>query len=126
MSSGYTAGWWASTTRAPLPGSKAHHAKPLIDPKIAEHRGRIVKNTGDGALVEFASAVDAARCAVEIQRDMSDQNADLPPDGKIEFRIGIHIGDIISDENDIFGDGVNIAVRLEGIAPAGGVCILSD
>jgi len=75
--------------------------KTLIDPKIAEHRGRIVKNTGDGALVEFASAVDAARCAVDVQRDMSDQNADLPPDGKIEFRIGIHIGDIISDDNDI-------------------------
>ena len=85
--------------------------KTLIDPKIAEHRGRIVKNTGDGALVEFASAVDAARCAVEVQRDMSDQNADLPPDRKIEFRIGIHIGDIISDDNDIFGDGVNIATR---------------
>jgi TolB-like protein/class 3 adenylate cyclase len=100
--------------------------KTLIDPKIAEHRGRIVKNTGDGALVEFASAVDAARCAVEIQRDMSDQNADLPPDRKIEFRIGIHIGDIISDDNDIFGDGVNIAVRLEGIAPTGGVCISDD
>ena len=100
--------------------------KTLIDPKIAEYRGRIVKNTGDGALVEFASAVDAARCAVEIQRDMSGQNADLPPDRKIEFRIGIHIGDIISDENDIFGDGVNIAVRLEGIAPAGGVCISDD
>ena len=100
--------------------------RTLIDPKIAEHRGRIVKNTGDGALVEFASAVDAARCAVEIQRDMSDQNADLPPDRKIEFRIGIHIGDIISDDNDIFGDGVNIAVRLEGIAPTGGVCISDD
>jgi TolB-like protein len=100
--------------------------KTLIDPKIAEHRGRIVKNTGDGALVEFASAVDAARCAVDIQHDMSDQNADLPADRKIEFRIGIHIGDIISDENDIFGDGVNIAVRLEGIAPAGGVCISDD
>src|SRR6478609_3411336 len=97
--------------------------KALFDPKIVEHRGRIVKTTGDGMLVEFASAVDAARCAVEIQRDMAAQNSDVPPDNRIEFRIGIHVGDIIIDDNDIFGDGVNIAARLEGIAEPGGVCL---
>jgi TolB-like protein/class 3 adenylate cyclase len=100
--------------------------KALVDPKITEHRGRIVKTTGDGMLVEFASAVDAARCAVEIQRDMAGQNAEVPQDNRIEFRIGIHVGDIIFDDNDIFGDGVNIAARLEGIAEPGGVCISDD
>src|ERR1700730_176070 len=100
--------------------------KTLVDPKIASHRGRIVKTTGDGMLVEFASAVDAARCAVEIQRGMAVQNADVPKDIRIEFRIGIHVGDIIIDDNDIFGDGVNIAARLEGIAEPGGVCISDD
>jgi TolB-like protein/class 3 adenylate cyclase/tetratricopeptide (TPR) repeat protein len=100
--------------------------KALVDPAIAEHRGRIVKTTGDGMLVEFASAVDAARCAVEVQREMAQQNADVPQDVRIEFRVGIHIGDIIIDENDIFGDGVNIAARLEGIAEPGGVCISDD
>jgi adenylate cyclase len=100
--------------------------KTLFDPCIAAHRGRIVKTTGDGMLVEFASAVDAARCAVEVQRGMAAQNADLPQDTKIEFRIGIHVGDIIIDDNDIFGDGVNIAARLEGIAEPGGVCISDD
>ena len=100
--------------------------KALVDPKIVEHRGRIVKTTGDGMLVEFASAVDAARCAVEIQRDMAAQNADVPQKNRIEFRIGVHVGDIIIDDNDIFGDGVNIAARLEGIAEPGGVCISDD
>jgi adenylate cyclase len=100
--------------------------KTLVDPKIASHRGRIVKTTGDGMLVEFASAVDAARCAVEIQRGMAVRNADVPKDIRIEFRIGIHVGDIIIDDNDIFGDGVNIAARLEGIAEPGGVCISDD
>jgi TolB-like protein/cytochrome c-type biogenesis protein CcmH/NrfG len=100
--------------------------KTLFDPKITQHRGRIVKNTGDGALVEFASAVDAARCALEIQRDMAQNNADTPQERRIEFRIGIHVGDIIIDDNDIFGDGVNIAVRLEGIAEPGGICISED
>src|SRR5258705_5575385 len=100
--------------------------KALIDRKITEHRGRIVKTTGDGMLVEFASAVDAARCALEVQRDMAGQNAEVPQDGRIEFRIGIHVGDIIIDDNDIFGDGVNIAARLEGIAEPGGVCISDD
>jgi adenylate cyclase len=100
--------------------------KTLFDPAIAAHRGRIVKTTGDGMLVEFASAVDAARCAVEVQRGMAGQNADIPQDLRIEFRIGIHVGDIIIDDNDIFGDGVNIAARLEGIAEPGGVCISDD
>ncbi|XIA65090.1 adenylate/guanylate cyclase domain-containing protein [Bradyrhizobium sp. TZ2] len=100
--------------------------KTLFDPKIAEHRGRIVKNTGDGALVEFASVVDAVRCADEIQRCMAEHNIDVPQDRRIEFRIGIHVGDIIIEEADIFGDGVNIAVRLEGIAEPGGICISDD
>src|SRR5450631_3417631 len=90
--------------------------KALVDPAIAEHRGRIVKTTGDGMLIEFASAVDAARCAIDIQRRMATQNTEVPQAKRIEFRIGIHVGDIIIDENDIFGDGVNIAARLEGIA----------
>jgi TolB-like protein/class 3 adenylate cyclase len=100
--------------------------KSVVDPAIAEHRGRIVKTTGDGLLVEFASAVDAARCAVEVQNSMARQNGDVPRELRIEFRIGIHVGDIIIDDNDIFGDGVNIAARLEGIAEAGGVCISDD
>jgi adenylate cyclase len=100
--------------------------KTLFDPGIATHRGRIVKTTGDGMLVEFASAVDAARCAVEVQREMAKQNTGVSPELRIEFRIGIHVGDIIIDDNDIFGDGVNIAARLEGIAEPGGVCISDD
>src|SRR4030081_295918 len=100
--------------------------KTLVDPTIAKHRGRIVKTTGDGMLVEFASAVDAARCAVEVQRGMADENTEIPQAKRIEFRIGIHLGDIIIDDNDIFGDGVNIAARLEGIAEPGGVCISDD
>jgi adenylate cyclase len=100
--------------------------KAVVDPAIASHRGRIVKTTGDGMLVEFASAVDAVRGAVEVQRGMAEQNASVPQDQRIEFRIGIHVGDIIVDENDIFGDGVNIAARLEGIAEPGGVCISDD
>ncbi len=97
--------------------------KALVDPVIAGHHGRIVKTTGDGMLVEFASAVDAVRSSAEVQRGMAERNADLPQDQRIEFRIGIHVGDIIIDENDIFGDGVNIAARLEGIAAPGGICI---
>ena len=100
--------------------------KDLVDPCIAAHRGRIVKTTGDGLLVEFASAVDAARCAVEVQRDMTGQNTGFAQDVRIEFRIGIHVGDIIIDDSDIFGDGVNIAARLEGIAEPGGICISDD
>jgi len=100
--------------------------KTLVDPEIAAHRGRIVKNTGDGMLVEFASVVDAARCALDIQRAIAQTNADVSPETRIEFRIGIHVGDIIIDDNDIFGDGVNIAARLEGVAEPGGVCISDD
>jgi adenylate cyclase len=100
--------------------------KTVVDPTIATYRGRLVKTTGDGMLVEFASAVDAVRCAVDIQQAMSGQNADVPQDLRIEFRIGIHIGDVIIDDNDIFGDGVNIAARLEGIAEPCGVCISDD
>jgi adenylate cyclase len=97
----------------------------LVDPKVAEHRGRIVKTTGDGALVEFASAVDAVRCAMEIQRGMAARGAAVPEDHRIEFRIGINVGDIISDGGDIYGDGVNIAARLETLASPGAIC-LSD
>ena len=100
--------------------------RTLFDPKIAEHHGRVVKNTGDGAIAEFASVVDAVRCADEIQRGMAEQNIDVPQDKRIELRIGIHVGDIIIEENDIFGDGVNIAVRLEGIAEPGGISISDD
>jgi adenylate cyclase len=100
--------------------------KTLFDPRITDHSGRIVKNTGDGALVEFASVVDAVRCADEIQRGMAEQNTHVPQDKRIEFRIGIHVGDIIIADDDIFGDGVNIAVRLEGIAEPGGICISDD
>ena len=101
------------------------HRRELIDPKIAEHRGRMVKTTGDGALVEFASAVDAMRCAMEIQRAMTERNAEIPEERRIEFRIGINVGDIIIDEGDIYGDGVNIAARLETLASPGAIC-LSD
>ncbi len=100
--------------------------KSLVDPAIAAHRGRVVKTTGDGMLVVFASAVDAARSAIEVQRSMSSENAGVQQDSRIEFRIGIHIGDIMIDDSDIFGDGVNIAARLEGIARPGGVCISDD
>src|SRR4051812_46459716 len=100
--------------------------KALVDSTIAAHRGRIVKTTGDGMLVEFASAVDAVRCAIQVQDSMAAQNARIPPESKIELRIGIHVGDIIIDDNDIFGDGVNIAARLEGIAEPGGICISDD
>src|ERR1700731_873946 len=97
--------------------------RELGDPKIAEHRGRIVKTTGDGLLVEFASVVDAVRCAVEVQRAMADRNAGAPAERRIEFRFGIHQGDIIVEDGDIFGDGVNLAARLEGLAEPGGICV---
>jgi adenylate cyclase len=99
--------------------------KSLIAPRIAEHRGRIVKTTGDGALVEFASAVDAVRCALEIQHAMAERNVDVREDRRIEFRIGINIGDVIIDEGDIYGDGVNIAAQVETLASPGAIC-LSD
>ncbi|MGA7666811.1 MAG: adenylate/guanylate cyclase domain-containing protein [Pseudolabrys sp.] len=102
------------------------HRREFLEPKIADHRGRIVKRTGDGILIEFASAVDAARCAVEIQHGMIERNAPVPQDKRIELRIGIHVGDVIIEDSDIFGDGVNIAARLEGIAQPGGICISDD
>jgi adenylate cyclase len=99
------------------------YRREIVDPAITAHNGRIVKTTGDGMLVEFASAVDAVTCAVALQQKMADQAPEGP---RIQFRIGIHVGDIIFDDNDIFGDGVNIAARLEGIAEPGGVCISDD
>src|SRR5215469_11584001 len=99
------------------------HLRDLIEPRIAEHRGRIVKNTGDGFLAEFASVVDAVRCAVEMQRRMAERNAGTPPAERIEFRVGINLGDVIAEGEDIFGDGVNVAARLEGLAERGGVLV---
>ena len=110
-------------------GTLAHlkaHRNELIDPKTAEHRGRVVKTTGDGILIEFSSAVDAVRCAIDIQRGMAGRNATLPEGTRIEFRIGINLGDIIIDGDDIQGDGVNIAARLEGISEVGGISISED
>src|SRR5262245_52347414 len=98
------------------------HLRELIEPKIAEHRGRIVKNTGDGFLAEFPSVVDAVRCAVEVQRGMAGRNTAIPTSERIEFRIGVNLGDVIAEGEDIFGDGVNIAARLEALAEAGGIC----
>jgi adenylate cyclase len=97
--------------------------RALADPKIAEHRGRIVKTTGDGLLVEFASVVDAVRCAVEIQREMALRNENVGEEQRIEFRIGINLGDVIIDGEDIHGDGVNVAARLEALAERGGICV---
>jgi TolB-like protein/class 3 adenylate cyclase/Tfp pilus assembly protein PilF len=99
------------------------HLGELVNPKIGEHRGRIVKNTGDGFLAEFASVVDAVRCAVEVQRGMTECNAGIPPEKRIEFRIGINLGDVIVEDYDIFGDGVNVAARLEALTEPGGICI---
>ena len=109
-------------TLADLKGAR----RTLVDPAIAAHRGRIVKTTGDGLLVEFASAVDAVRCAIEVQAGMNRRNGEMPPDVRLDFRVGVHVGDIIIDDNDIFGDGVNIAARLEGIAEPGAICISDD
>src|SRR5713101_5685075 len=95
----------------------------LADPKIKEHRGRIVKTTGDGLLVEFASVVDAVRCAVEVQHEMAERNVGVPDERRIQFRIGINLGDIIKDGRDIYGDGVNVAARLEALAEPGGICV---
>jgi adenylate cyclase len=101
---------------------KAHRTE-LFDPAIADSNGRLIKTTGDGMLVEFPSVVDAVKCAVEIQTRMARRNTDLPAEQRIEFRIGINLGDIIVDEDDIFGDGVNLAARLQEAAPAGGICV---
>jgi TolB-like protein/class 3 adenylate cyclase len=99
------------------------HLGELVNPKIAEHRGRIVKNTGDGFLAEFPSVVDAMRSAVEVQQGMAEANAAIPPEKRIEFRVGINLGDVIAEEHDIFGDGVNVAARLEALAEPGGVLV---
>src|SRR5262245_225299 len=99
------------------------HRRELSDPKIKEHRGQIIKTTGDGMLVEFASAVDAVQSAVEIQRGMVERNVDVALEKRIEYRIGINVGDIIRETDDIFGNGVNVAARLEAIADCGGICI---
>src|SRR5258708_23300981 len=101
------------------------HRTELIDPAIAAHGGRIVKTMGDGLLLEFASVVDATRCAVEVQTAMTARNADAPEGERIVFRIGVNLGDVIIDGDDIFGDGVNIAARLQEIATPGGVCVSS-
>ena len=99
------------------------HRRQLVDPKIKDHHGRIVKTTGDGMLVEFPSVVDAVRCAVEMQRAMIDRNADIAEDKRITFRIGVNLGDVIAEGGDIYGDGVNVAARLEALAEPGGICI---
>jgi len=99
------------------------HLGQLVDPKIKEHRGRTVKNTGDGLLAEFSSVVDAVRCAAEVQRRMIDREPEMPDEQRIRFRIGINLGDVIVEEHDIFGDGVNVAARLEALAEPGGICI---
>src|SRR5271169_3746925 len=99
----------------------------LIDPTIAVHHGRIVKRTGDGSLVEFRSVVDAVRCAIEVQNGMVERNAGLPQERRIDFRIGIHLGDVVEEsDGDLMGDGVNIAARLEGIAEPGAICLSED
>src|SRR2546427_685003 len=98
----------------------------LIDPAIAAHRGRIIKTTGDGILVEFPSVVDAARCALDVQRGMERHNAEIAADRRIAFRIGIHLGDVVVDGADLLGDAVNIAARLEGIAEPGGISLSED
>src|SRR5215471_8442857 len=94
-----------------------------IDPKLSSHHGRIVKTTGDGLLAEFASVIDALRCAVEVQQAIAERNIDVAADNRIEFRIGINVGDIVVESGDIFGDGVNIAARLESLAEPGGICV---
>src|SRR5262252_10219598 len=99
------------------------HLGELVNPKIREHRGRIVKNTGDGFLAEFGSVVDGVRCAVEVQQETAERNAAIAPEKRIEFRIGVNLGDVIVDEHDIFGDGVNVAARLEAMADPGGICV---
>ncbi len=96
----------------------------LLDPTIAAHRGRVVKRTGDGSLVEFRSVVDAVRCAIEVQNGMAERNAGVPPDRRLEFRVGIHLGDVVEEsDGDLMGDGVNIAARLEGVAKPGAICL---
>src|SRR5437762_4918761 len=97
--------------------------RTVADPRVKEHRGRVVRTMGDGLLVEFASVVDAVRCAVDVQREMTLRNTGVPADRRIEFRIGINLGDIIKDGREIYGDGVNVAARLEALAVPGGICV---
>src|SRR4029453_6104670 len=108
-----------SGTLAALKG----HRRELIDPKIAEHDGRIVKTTGDGLLLEFSSVFDEVPCAVDVQRGMAERNKGIAPDKRLDFRIGINVGDIIIDGDDIFGDGVNVAARLQMLAEPAGICV---
>src|SRR5277367_563973 len=99
----------------------------LVDPAVAAHHGRVVKRTGDGILIDFRSVVDAVRCAIEVQTGLIERNAGLPPERRIEFRVGIHLGDVVEEsDGDLMGDGVNIAARLEGIAKAGAICLSED
>ena len=99
----------------------------LIEPAIAAHHGRIVKRTGDGSIIEFRSVVDAVRCAIEVQQGLIERNAGVPPERRIEFRVGIHVGDVVEEnDGDLMGDGVNIAARLEGICEPGGICLSED
>jgi adenylate cyclase len=99
----------------------------LIDPILAVHHGRVVKRTGDGAIVEFRSVVDAVRCAIEVQSGLAERNAGLPPEKRIEYRVGIHLGDVVEEaDGDLMGDGVNIAARLEGVAKPGAICLSED
>jgi adenylate cyclase len=99
------------------------HRKELIDPTIATHHGRIVKLMGDGALVEFPSVVEAVHCAVDVQKGVAERNGDVPRDRRIDFRIGVNLGDVIIEDDDIYGDGVNVAARLQGLAEPGGICV---
>src|SRR4029077_18087861 len=99
----------------------------FIDPAVALHRGRVVKRTGDGSIIEFRSVVDAVRCAIEVQTGMVERNAGVPPEKRIEFRVGVHLGDVVEEaDGDLMGDGVNIAARLEGIANPGAICLSED
>jgi adenylate cyclase len=102
------------------------HRREVIEPKVKEHRGRIIKHTGDGALAEFGSVVDAVRCALEVQQLMLARNSAVPQSRRIEFRMGVNLGDVIVAPDDIYGHGVNLAARLEGLAPPGGICISAD
>jgi adenylate cyclase len=102
------------------------HRREVIEPKVREHRGRVVKYTGDGALAEFGSVVDAVRCALEVQQLMLARNAGVSPSRRIDFRMGVNLGDVIVAPDDIYGHGVNLAARLEGLAPPGGICISAD
>ena len=121
-----TAGSRARTRIARLSRLRALRSD-LIDPAIAVHRGRVVKRTGDGGLIEFRSVVDAVRCAIEVQNGLIERNAGLPPERRIEFRVGIHLGDVVEEsDGDLMGDGVNIAARLEGICEPGAICLSED